>query len=154
MKLKRHRLFREAENALDKNDYQNGERLLTEVISQGESVEVLLQRSLVRVRLKQFNDAISDARRAMELHPENALGPMILGEALLEMGDFAEAEKAYLEAIKIEKDNGRAYWGLGKACAFLGKRLEAADYFELALQFERDYCLAHFMAEVFSQRRI
>jgi tetratricopeptide (TPR) repeat protein len=50
-----------------------------------------------------------------------------MGNVALARGDFAEAERAYREALGREPGSGRAYFGLAAALDGLGKGAEARD---------------------------
>jgi predicted Zn-dependent protease len=153
MFLKHRSKFLSAQEALERNDYASADAQLSEILaSDPEAPEILLHRALARMRLGQLDEAYADTQKFVELRPENPLGLMIQGEVLLEQKNFAEAETVLKKAAEMEKDNGRTFYGLGRAYAALGKKAEAGDCFEIALQFERDYTMSQFMAEMLSAR--
>jgi len=145
--------FSEAQRALESNDYIRAEEAFSKVIGgKSDAIEALLHRALTRLRLGKMEAALEDAQKVIELRPESSYGLMIKGEILNEMKQYETAYEALQKACELEKDNGRAFFALGRACAGLGKKHEAADYFEVALQFERDYVMAQALAEGFASR--
>ena len=51
----------------------------------------------------EFGPAVAQARRAIEMNPEDGDSYGILGDALLEVGQYAEAEAAYDYMIELEQ---------------------------------------------------
>lgn len=152
MFLQHKRQFSEAEKAMDQNDLETADDILSEILkSNSDVIEALFNRALIRQRLKKTEEALVDINRLIQLRPENALALMLKGEILLEANRFAEAYESLLASVRIEKDNGRTYCSLGRAAAALGKPLEAVEYFEQALQFEQQYTLATFMADYWAK---
>jgi len=147
--------FLQAQRALENNDYSKAETLLSSILeADAEAIEALLHRALTRLRLKKFDEALVDADRLTLLRPDNGLGFMIKGEILLEMSRFAKAKTSLLQAVGLEKDNGRAFFQLARACAALGESQESADYFEIAIQFEPSYSWAQFMAAFYTGKSV
>ena len=146
--------FLKAQDKFESNDYEAAEQLFSEVVGEGTNVvpEALLHRAYTRMRMGKLELALSDASKCVELRPDSGVMLMIQGEIHLEQKDFMAARNVLTKAIALEKDNGRAYYGLARACAGMGLKGEAAEYFELALQFERDYAFGHFMAEMLSKK--
>lgn len=145
--------FQEAVSLADRGQYQESERVFSELVQKGgEIAEALLHRAHIRMRMGSLQDALSDAQQAVELRPENGVYFMVLGEIQTELSDWAAAYASFKKAAELEKENGRALFGLGKAALHLGRKFEAADYFESALQFERDYVMAQWMVEGLARR--
>lgn len=147
MSWKRRRSFLEAQKRLENNDYEGAEALYSSLILEEPGlVEALLHRAYTRMRSQKMADAHADAIRCTELRPESGVMFMLKGEIELEQNDFINAYTSLKKACELEADNGRAFFHLGRACLKLKKTQEAADYFEVALQFERDYVNAQWMA--------
>jgi len=139
--------FYQAQKAMESGRLEEAEKLLNELIAvDAEAYEAILHRSLLRLRLQKSNEALMDAEICVKLKPENALSFMVKGECHLELKQFQMARDSFLSSLALEKDNGRTHFGLGLACLGLGRKLEAADSFEEALHFERDYVTAQWMA--------
>lgn len=141
------RRFKRAQALMESSDLEGAEKILSELIEENPKVpEVVLHRAYCRARLKKFDEALVDIDRAILLRPENAVMHMIRGEILLDQQKYSEAFVSLKRACDLERDNGRAFFHLGEAALRLGRKQEAADYFEYALQFERDYCLSRWMS--------
>ncbi|MDB5038472.1 MAG: hypothetical protein JWQ35_2000 [Bacteriovoracaceae bacterium] len=148
MSWKSRKQFLKAQKLLEANDLTGAEQIFSEVIERDQkSAEAFLHRAYIRTRLNKLDEALSDADTGIHLRPENGVMYMIRGEIQLEKKNYREAFDSLQKACGLEKDNGRAFFHLGRATLGLSRKAEAADYFETALQFERDYCLAQSMAE-------
>jgi len=144
--------FKEAISLAESGRYQESDKVLGDLISQGgEIAEALLHRAHIRMRLGSLNDALLDAQRAVEMRPDNGVYYMVLGDVQAELKDWAASYSSFKKSVELEKDNGRALFGLGKAALQLGRKFEAADCFESALSFERDYVMAQWMVEAFQK---
>ena len=93
----------------------------------------ILRGEMLRAEGK-LDEAISAFERAVEIHdglpyaePEalNFSARDWLGDALLEAGRYAEAERAYEGGLEQHPDNGWSYYGLEKALRAQGKTAEA-----------------------------
>lgn len=141
-----------ASEALDRGDYESSEVLFNDLISEsGEPAEALLHRAFVRLRLGKLNEALEDARRGCELRSESGVHWMIRGEIEIASQMYPEATLSLKRAVELESDNGRALFHLGRVLALQGFRDQASDYFEQALQFERDYVMAQWLAASFEK---
>ncbi|MBN8556010.1 MAG: hypothetical protein J0L93_11235 [Deltaproteobacteria bacterium] len=150
MGWKHRRAFLSAQKALENNEFAAADQWLSGILDEdSDHAEALLHRAYSRLRAKRMDEALEDANRCVQLRPESGVMFMIQGEILLEKGDLLNSHTALKKACELEKDNGRALFALGKVCCALDKRAEAAEYFEAALQFERDYVLAQWMAKSF-----
>lgn len=148
MSWKLRRKFLNVQQKIENNELEAAEILLSEILaSDGDLVEALFHRVYVRQRLQRLDAALEDARKCIEIRPEHGIFYMACGEILLEQGSLIEAYTALKKACEMEKDNGRAFYFLGKTALLLGRKAEAGDYFETALQFERDFTLAQMMVE-------
>gem|GEM_PF-4656027 len=154
MFLKHHKNFLKAQRALEANDYQKADEVFSAILDKDpDAVEARLHRALARLRLQNYETALADAEEIIKTRPDSAFGLMIKGEILLEQKKFDEAYNSLLAACEMERDNGRAFYDLARACIGLGKKHEAADYMELALAFERDYTFAQCFTEILSQNK-
>lgn len=150
MGWKHRRAFLSAQKALENNEFAAADQWLSGILDDdSDHAEALLHRAYARLRARRLDEALADAQRCVQLRPESGVMFMIQGEILFERGDLMNAYSALKKACELEKDNGRALFALGKACCALDRRMEAAEYFEMALQFERDYVLAQWMTKSF-----
>lgn len=151
MAWNRRKLFLEAQEQLEKHDYEAADRSFSKILEEDpEAIEALLHRALLRIRLERLEEARADAEKVVSERSEQGVAFMVLGEVLLAMQNYQGAYQNLQKASELEKDNGRAYYQLAMACIGLGKKREAADYLEEALQFERDYTLAQLFSELLS----
>jgi len=95
-----------------------------------------------------LDEAIAVFERAVEIHdglrydepePLNFSARHWLGDALLEAGRFADAERAYRGALEQHPDNGWSFFGLEKALRAQGRTAEADA---AKLDFERTWARA------------
>lgn len=151
MSWKRRRIFLKAQALLEKNDYSGAELVYSEILKdEPELVEAQLHRAYVRLRMGNLDAALKDATHCVELRPESGVMRMVQGEVLMAQKNYQKAHDVLSKACALEKDNGRALYHLGRASLALGRKEEAADYFEIAVQFERDYVTAQWMSESLS----
>lgn len=140
------KIFAKGQAALDANHFDAAEAAFSEVINiDPHFPEALLHRAYTRFRMGKLEEALSDIDRGVSLRAENAVMHMIRGEVLLEMKRLLEAYDALKTSCELERDNGRALYHWGRAAKLLGRKYEASDLYERAIQFERDYCLAQEM---------
>ena len=79
-------------------------------------------------------EAVTQLRTALAIRPDWADAHQALGDALLEAGDFAGAERAFEDALAAEADRGTAHLGLGKALYGQEKTTEAREHLERAIE--------------------
>jgi len=77
---------------------------------------VLASRCHLRAELGRRDDAIADATRLVQAHPERSAGDWFnLGFLLEEAGRVEEAEGAFRHAVALDDKLDRAWYGLGLA---------------------------------------
>jgi tetratricopeptide (TPR) repeat protein len=90
----------------------------------------------IAAKHKYYDKAISHLKKGVELEstlrydePPTWFYPVRqnLGAVLIEAGEFAEAEKIYLEDLEDIPENGWALYGLYQALSFQNKFKEAED---------------------------
>jgi tetratricopeptide (TPR) repeat protein len=146
MSWKVRHLFVKAQTELEENRLDGADRLYTEIIEKDpKSMEAVLHRAYLRMRMNRFDEALVDISKFTTARPENGVGFLIQGEILLQKKEYMRAYEVLKKACLLEKDNGRAYFQWGLACLELGRKEEAADYFEHSMQFERDYVFSQWM---------
>jgi tetratricopeptide (TPR) repeat protein len=101
--------------------------------------EALNSRSLARMRLGRYKEALEDLQRAVSLSSGNAGYQANLGYALWKIGRFSEAIEAERAAIKLEEKNFTAHYQLGRFLLRTGDpRLlaEAATHLRRAVEID------------------
>ena len=86
----------------------------------------------------------TDDRAAKDAAAANAADEQFTAAVkLMEERKFAEAIKAFTEAIDLNPENPAAYDGRGLALVKLGKRVEAAQDFDKAIEVDPNYFFAY-----------
>jgi tetratricopeptide (TPR) repeat protein len=90
-----------------------------------------------------IDEALADARKAIELDPSDAEAHVTLGEALLEKGRGGEGLAQYGVALQIEPGNPIAHNNLGNVLMKAGRVDEAIVHYRAALVARPDSPKAH-----------
>ncbi|RPI24664.1 MAG: tetratricopeptide repeat protein [Acidobacteria bacterium] len=91
----------------------------------------------------EFEKAIPELRRALELNPEDVRSHNKLGIALAGVGRIDEAMAEYQKALALDPDFADAHMKLGMAMARQGRIQEAKQQIEKALELFPDSAEAH-----------
>jgi putative intracellular protease/amidase len=86
-----------------------------------------------KLRMEQYDQAISHARRALELGAEVPWMTGVLARSQLGAGDFAGAVESYNKAIAIGADSPTNHYNLACCFARLGRKDDALKSLETAL---------------------
>src|SRR3954469_14482151 len=98
---------------MEENQLEEGERLFTQILTlHPDAAETLLHRGYLRLRMQKLDLASEDLEKFMVLRPENGIGFLIQGEILLERNEALRAYEVLSKAVRLEKDNGRAFYQL------------------------------------------
>lgn len=106
-----------------------------------------------RARMTQINEldrhgyraeAVTAARKAVEVYPESALARLVLGEMLNRNDETAAAEPVLREAIRMDPRRSKAHFELGYALQQQRKFREAIASYQQSLQLQADAPVAHF----------
>ncbi|MDQ2856207.1 MAG: tetratricopeptide repeat protein [Acidobacteriota bacterium] len=84
--------------------------------------EALNMRSVARMRLGRYNEALEDLRSAISLNPTNAEYQANFGYVLWKLGRAEEAVAAERAALKIDPKNTTSHYQLGRFLLRLGDR--------------------------------
>ncbi len=71
-----------------------------------------------------------ELEQAVRLSPPASLQYFLLGQAYLQLEDYAKAKTNYEKAALLQPDDSRAYYGLATACDKLGESDKAKEYQE------------------------
>jgi tetratricopeptide (TPR) repeat protein len=91
-------------------------------------------------------DEIQQAEKMLEQQPKNAQTTAFRGEIEFRKGHFEQAEALYREALKLDSQNARAHFGLGKLAMGRVKSKVALDEFTRALQLDPNVPMYHLYA--------
>ncbi|CAH3145626.1 unnamed protein product [Pocillopora meandrina] len=103
---------------LQANDFAKAIECYTEAISLDPSNHVLYSnRSAGYAKDKKYEQALSDAKKCVELKPDWGKGYSRLGAALSFLKLYDEAEKAYTKGLQLDPENAQLKSGLEEARA-------------------------------------
>jgi len=92
---------------------------------------------------KNFDKAVINYKKSIEINPDYAEGHNNLGSALYKLGKFNESIDSYQRAIKIKPNFTEAYNNLGLAFEELGKFNESIDSYQRAIKINPEYAEAY-----------
>jgi len=79
-------------------------------------------------RQGRHDEALTEAREAMQMDPSNPSSPGILGQVLSSAGKFLEAAEAFRAALSISVDYTWAIRGLFSSCITFEQKVSAVDF--------------------------
>ena len=91
-----------------------------------------------------YQEAIKDFDRAIELDPKLAGAYWGRGKTYHELGDYQEAIKDFDRAIELNPKLGGAYWSRGKTYQKLGNQQQAKEDFKTAAKLPDEEPQGHF----------
>lgn len=89
-------------------------------------------------------EAVTAARKAVEVYPESAVVRLVLGEMLNRNDETAAAEPVLREAIRMDPRRSQAHYELGYALQQQRKFREAIASYQQSLQLQANAPAAHF----------
>ncbi len=96
---------------------------------------------------KRHRDAVRMLKHAALIRPEQAITHYYLGLSYAALGAFAEAEKAYQEALRRDPKSNIAWSELGDLYRKLNRWEDAITAYQQALQIKPDLQTAHYGLE-------
>ncbi len=103
----------------------------------------LLERGRDLAKQGEYEPAIADYEKALEIEPDYAEAHNSLGNALVHRGQADDGIGHYRKALEIKPDYAEAYYNLGLALAGRGQADEATADYRKALEFKPDYVEAY-----------
>jgi tetratricopeptide (TPR) repeat protein len=94
------------------------------------------QRAYILAKLGRADDAWSEAARARELAPRDALSHDVIGDLSLAAKQYVAAEEAWREALRIDPTSAMRLSNMGAALARQGRRDEAREAFRHAIRMD------------------
>ena len=112
-----------------------------------------LNRGQVHVFQSQFDQAQESFRKSIAKHPSNSLAHFELGKLLHLRNDLPAAQKALLEAVRLEPKNPQYLQKLGAVCLALKELDEALVYLERAAALDPNSSQAYYSLSQAYQRQ-
>ena len=102
-----------------------------------------MDRAVDLMKKGEYERAVPEWNRALELAPQEWRAHNSLGVALMETGKVDEAISHYHEALALNPEYAEAHNNLGEASATQGAAAEAIAQFEKAVASDPEYAVAH-----------
>ncbi len=113
------------------------EKKVIELQQQADS-ERTLQEAFDEMQLGNDNTALTLINTFIQTNPKNWSAHFIKGWALRRLGEYENAQKAFLEALRLGAQNADIYNELSICALELGERELSKDYLEIALELEEE----------------
>lgn len=130
-------LAKQAKKLTDKGEFAEAEKVLRRVVEiNPQDAKAKLNLAYVLVKQRALVEAYNYSIEVVKAEPKNSYAYAVLGTTFLSAGNFPNAETAFIAAIKINKNEGLAWAGLGTLDFYQNrmqeglKNLRAAVYFE------------------------
>ena len=107
-----------------------------------DELRMLAARSAQSYAARNYEDAITDYRRIVQIMPGFSEAHSNLGVALFDLGRLSEAEDAFRQAIAANQDSAEAWSNLGYALQELGRNEDAIQALQRAVSLRQDYAEA------------
>lgn len=101
-----------------------------------------LDRGIAKSEQEDYQSALDDLTRAIELNPNNAVAFFERGSVRLKLGDSKGALEDYDRAVQLKPDHAPAYLARGYAHSELGDELTAIADFTKAIELKPDFAPA------------
>jgi len=119
-------------------NYQPGDGIdrILEFYMNNSEAEALFQRAMVKVRAGDFEGALADLNRAIELDPQDEMLYSNRGAARAQLGQYEEAMADFNRALELYPRNVRVYCNIATLKMMLGDYQEALRNVERALEID------------------
>lgn len=124
----------------DKPDFepQIMKKIETLSLSELAKAQEYFQKGMNYYKEKQYDEAIAEFKKALEINPNFAEGFYVLGYTYCSIGSNQEALTYFQNAIKIAPNYTDAYNGMAYALSVLGRYDESIDYYKKTLQIDEN----------------
>ena len=95
--------------AYKRGDYKKAIELFDRAIGRAPSVQLLDNRAACYEKLNELSTALKDAKKAIQLHREDATGYLRAGRLLVKMEKQSVALEIYTHGLKCVKHVGQGY---------------------------------------------
>ena len=124
-------------------NWQGAEKTLKQAVTVAPNSAIAHMRyGALLVRLRRFDEAITEFERHIELDPLSISGNINLGMALFCKKDFLAAERQYLKILELDDKNGAARWLLSRNYWMQGQKEESVGEIVRALELDKNPALA------------
>jgi tetratricopeptide (TPR) repeat protein len=113
--------------------------LMAEVSGLLQNADAYESRASQALGARQWADAATNLRKAIELSPDNAFSRLNLGTALYMQGDADGALEQYREAVRLSPTLARAHFAIGVLMESRGQDGEAIKAFSAAIASDAGY---------------
>lgn len=135
---------KQAQTLIQQNQLEQARVLYSQICAtDGQDAEAWFFLGAINDALKQFDEAISCCRRAVELRPRYADAHLTMGNAYKAMGHLEEAVAAYRQALAAKPSHAGVSNNLGNVLMVLGRTDEAIVAYRKALDADPRYAEAH-----------
>ncbi len=125
--------LRAAAKALQSGEYMQALNLLNQALQVRPSLwEAYQMRAVTYLKLSNSAEAERDARKALQLKPDQHVNVSTLGNVLSAQGKFAEAEELYTRALELAPQVALNYYNKGAARYRRGDFPAAVRYLQIA----------------------
>ena len=95
------------------------------------------------LNLKEYQQALENYDRAIQLNPNEAVAYIFRGVAYYELGNYQQAIKDYDRAIQLDPNRARAYHYRGSAFSSLGNYQQAIKDYDRAIELDPKLAMAY-----------
>ncbi|MBF0277710.1 MAG: tetratricopeptide repeat protein [SAR324 cluster bacterium] len=129
--------------SLQAENLQEALRYFEETLKRQESSNAYLNRAVTYFHLQQYDQAIADNNRALQIQPKFAGAYHNRGFIYAHLKRYQIAIMDYNEALKHNPRFTNAYYNRGNAYMLLKQPLKAIEDYKTALKFKPDYIKVH-----------
>ena len=119
-------------------NYDRAAELYKEVLFQQKSARAWHALGDIHMVTMEFNTAVSDYQKALEIEPNKRMSVMRLGQAYQRSGKFLEAVESYQKAQKMDESDALAFRLEAEVLLPLGRLDEAIGRYAKAASLEKD----------------
>lgn len=126
--------------------------MLEAAVMRGPEPEHLAQLARLLILLRRDGEAGQAARRALALHPGDALTHDTIGCVLVRLGDHEGSIPAFEASVEAEPQNLDYRYNLAAACGFTGRVDQARDHYEAILAADPGNARVHYALAILSRQ--
>jgi tetratricopeptide (TPR) repeat protein len=141
-------LLKMADEAVQKEDYDEAEKALQSArIVDENSIEVLQRSGYVAMHNHKYDEAKAYYEKIISLDPDDDMAQVSLANALHKLGDEAGAQKHHEEAIKLDPEYAAHHFNYANTLYDLGRKDEALKGYTKAYELDNSLDEAKKMME-------